>query len=44
MLDGFNMTNANNILRTGVTTGSNLGVPLNVLPPRIFRLGFRIQF
>ena len=44
MVDGFNVLNANTILRTGVLTGSNLNVPRNVTPPRIFRLGLRIEF
>ncbi len=44
MIDGFNMLNANTILRTGVVTGSNFNVPRNVLPPRIFRLGLRVEF
>lgn len=44
MLDGFNLTNANNIMRTGVITGSDYNVPLNVLAPRIFRVGLKFEF
>lgn len=44
IVDGFNMTNANNVLSTGVITGSDLGVPLRLITPRVFRLGARIDF
>lgn len=44
ILDGFNMTNANNVLSTGVITGSDLGVPLRLITPRVFRIGVRLDF
>ena len=44
MIDGFNVLNANNILVAGTVTGSNLGVPIAVLPPRIFRVGASVNF
>jgi hypothetical protein len=44
IVDGFNMTNTNNVLSTGVITGSDLGVPLRLITPRVFRLGARIDF
>jgi hypothetical protein len=44
MIDGFNALNANNILVEGTTTGGNLGTPIAVLPPRVFRIGARINF
>ena len=44
MVDGFNMTNANNVLATGVITGSDLGVPIRLITPRVFRLGVRVDF
>ena len=42
--DGFNLFNNNNILATGVITGSDLNVPLRVVTPRVFRLGVRLEF
>lgn len=44
VLDGFNLTNANNILSTGVITSSNLDVPLRIVTGRVFRLGAKIDF
>jgi hypothetical protein len=44
MVDAFNLTNANNILATGVITGSDLGVPLRIVSPRVIRLGVRFEF
>lgn len=44
ILDGFNMTNANNILATGVITGSDLNVPLRIITPRVFRIGLKVDF
>lgn len=44
LVDGFNLTNANNILATGTITGSNLGVPLRLATPRVFRLGAKFDF
>ena len=44
VVDGFNITNANNILATGVITGSDLNVPLRIVTPRVFRLGAKFEF
>ncbi len=44
MIDGFNFLNANNILVSGTVTGGNLGVPISVLPPRVLRIGARLEF
>jgi hypothetical protein len=44
VVDGFNLFNANNILSTGVITGSNLGVPLRIVTGRVFRLGVKVDF
>lgn len=44
LLDGFNITNANNILQAGVITGASYEVPATILRPRIFRVGARFTF
>jgi hypothetical protein len=44
LVDGFNMTNANNILATGLITGGNLNVPLRIITPRVFRVGAKFEF
>lgn len=44
LVDGFNLTNANNVLATGVITGSDLNVPLRIVSPRVFRLGAKFDF
>ena len=44
VIDGFNLTNANNILSTGVITGSNLNVPLRIVTGRVFRIGAKVEF
>jgi hypothetical protein len=44
MLDAFNVLNANNVLQAGTITGSTLDRIVQVLPPRILRLGVRLQF
>jgi hypothetical protein len=44
LVDGFNIFNANNILATGTITGSDLGVPLRIVTPRVFRIGAKLEF
>ena len=44
LVDAFNITNANNILATGVITGSDLNVPLRIVTRRVFRLGAKFEF
>jgi hypothetical protein len=44
MLDAFNLTNANNVLKSGVIIGSDLGIPTRILPPRVLRVGFKFDF
>jgi len=44
-LDGFNIFNANTILAEEYqVTAKNYGAPLQIMNPRIFRLGIRFKF
>ena len=40
----FNITNANTITETTVSSGSAFGNVLNFLSPRIFRFGVKFKF
>jgi outer membrane receptor protein involved in Fe transport len=44
LIDIFNVLNANTILQAGVLTGSTYNVPTQVLPPRVARLGIKLEF
>lgn len=44
MIDGFNILNANNVLVSGTVTGGNFGSVIAVVPPRVFRIGAKVEF
>jgi hypothetical protein len=44
MVDGYNLTNSSVVLNAVELTGPNYGTPLQIIAPRIFRLGARFQF
>ncbi len=43
-LDLYNMLNANPIQDITVTSGSSFLRPINIVPPRIVRFGFKLEF